>query len=68
LAGKFPCKGKTLLVIVNKLIGFKSSGLQKFVDNPQQCFVFTPQANFEFSLKMEVMGSNPGYLVKSYLL
>ena len=28
----------------------------------QQCFAFTPQANFEFSLKVKVMGSNLGYL------
>ena len=32
-------KGKTLLGIVNKLF-------VKFVDNAQQCFAFTPQANF----------------------
>ena len=34
-------KGKTLLGVVNKLFCF-----QKFVDNTQQCFAFTPQANF----------------------
>ena len=50
-------KGKTLLGVVNKLLNF-----QKFVDNAQQCFAFTPQANFpahnlKFSLK--VMGLNP---------
>ena len=33
---------------------------QKFVDNSQQCFVFTLQAKVE--------GSNPGYLLKSFLL
>mgnify|MGYP001263256726 CR=1 FL=1 len=38
---------------------------KKFVDNAQQCF--TPQANFEISLKMKEMGYNPGYL-KSFLL
>ena len=40
IAGKIHlrCKGKTLLGVVNKL--------QKFLDNPQQCFAFTPQANF----------------------
>ena len=37
-----------------------------FIDIAQQCFFtftnyFTPQANF--SLKMKVMGSNPGYLL-----
>ena len=32
--------------------------IQKYVDNTQ----------FEFSLKVKVMGLNPGYLLKSYLL
>ena len=44
---------------------------KKFVDNAQQCFAFTSQANFpyhiyayfEFSLKVKVMGSNAGYLL-----
>ena len=35
------CKGKTFLGVVNKLLKIK-----KFVDNAQQCFAFTPQANF----------------------
>ena len=34
-------KGRTLLVVVNKLFVFK-----KFVDNTHQCVTFTPQANF----------------------
>ena len=43
------------------------------LDNAQQCFAFTPQANFpthnlEFSLKVKVMGSNSGYLLKYFLL
>ena len=42
------CKSKTLLGVVNKLL--KTKGLltspSKFVDNAQQCFAFTPQANF----------------------
>jgi hypothetical protein len=51
-----------LLGVVNKHLDTK-----KFVDNAQQCFAFTHQANFpahnfEFSLKMNVMESNPGYL------
>jgi len=50
------CKGKTL-----------------FVDITQQCFALLPQVNFpannfEFSLKLKVMGSNPGYILKSFLL
>ena len=47
---------------------------QKFVDG-QQCFAFTPQANFPahnlnfyWRTKVKVMGSNPGYLLKSFLL
>ena len=34
------CEGKTLLDVVSKLF------ISKFVDNAQQCFAFTPQANF----------------------
>ena len=47
------CKGKTLLGIVNKLFIFKSfltkpSNVLKIksLGNAQQCFAFTPQANF----------------------
>ena len=45
---------------------------QKFVYEAQQCFASTPQANFLagpwFSLKGKVIGLNPGYLLKSFLL
>ena len=41
--------------------------LQKFVDNAQQCFAFTPQANFPTEFSLKVMGSNPDYLIKSFL-
>ena len=34
-------EGKTLMDYVNKHLK-----IQKFVDNAQQCFAFTPQANF----------------------
>jgi hypothetical protein len=39
---------------------------KKFVDITQQCFALLPQVNF--SMKVKVMGSNPGYLLKSFLL
>ena len=38
-----------------------------FVDNAQECFAFTPQANFP-AHNLKVMGSNPVYLLKSFLL
>ena len=45
---------------------------KKVVDITQQCFAFLPEVNFlpiiEFSLKLNVMGLNPGYLLKSFLL
>ena len=41
--------------------------MSNFVDNIQQCFAAFP-AMFEFVLKVKVMGSNPGYLLKSFLL
>jgi hypothetical protein len=46
---------------------------KKFVGIIQQCFALLPQVNFpannfEFSLKVKVMGSNPGYFLKSFLL
>ena len=45
----------------------------RFVDITQPYFALLPQVNYpannlEFSLKMKVMGSNPGYLLKSFLL
>ena len=39
---------------------------QKFVDITQQCFALSSQVKFEFSFKLKVMGSNPGYLFKSF--
>ena len=57
-------KGKTLLGDVNKLFVFK-------------CLLTTPSnvlplqlscPEFEFSLKMKVMGSNPDYLLKYFIL
>ena len=48
------CKGKTLLGLVNKLFAFKTT----------QCFAFTlSRPKFEFSLKVKMMRSNPGYLL-----
>ena len=41
--------------------------MSNFVDNIQQCLAAFP-AMFEFVLKVKVMGSNPGYLLKSFLL
>ena len=37
---------------------------QKFLDNSQQCFAFTPQTNFP---AQKVVRSNPGYLLKHFL-
>ena len=56
------CKGKTLLGIVNKLFVFKS--LLKTSSNVLPLHLSRPW--FEFSLKGKVMGSNPGYLHKSF--
>ena len=36
----------------------QTSCFQKFVDNAQQCFAFTSQA--------KLVGSNPGYMLKSF--
>ena len=46
---------------------------EKIVDITQQCFALLPQVNFSannlnFHLKAKVMGSNLGYLLKSFLL
>ena len=46
---------------------------KKFVDNTQQCFAFKlqtifPDHNWNFSLKVKVMRSNPGYLLIFFLL
>ena len=52
-------KGKTLLGIVNRLLLTTSSNvLPLHLSRPL----------FEFLLKVKVMGSNPGYLLKSFLL
>ena len=55
------CKGKILLAIINKLLK------KKFVDITQQCFALLPQLNFPAN-NLKVMGLNPGYLFKSFLL
>ena len=54
-------KGKTLLGIDNKLFVFKS--LLTTSSN-----VLTLHLSSPFSLKVKVMGSNPGYFLKSFLL
>ena len=66
------CIGKTLLGL-----SFEN---KKFVDITQQCFVFTHQAAFTtnnlnfhwrrrwYVSRIYVIGSNPGYLLKSFLL
>ena len=44
---------------------------KKFVDISQQCFALLPQVNFpanNLDFLLKVMGSNPGYLLKSFLL
>ena len=56
------CKGKTLLGIFNKLLKTKSL----FTSPSKPSKLSSPL--FEFSLKVKVMGSNPGYLHKSFLL
>jgi len=61
------CKGKTLLGVVNKLLKTKCS-----LTSPSNVLLVASSKLsrqwFEFSLKLEVMGSNPGYLLKSFLL
>ena len=50
------CKGKTLLGLVNKHLNTKS-------------LLTFPQVNFSLNFhNLKVMGSNPGYLLKSSLL
>ena len=54
-----------------KLLAGKFTWCNKFVNNTQQCFAFDTSSKifrtkFEYSLK--VMESNPGYLLKSFLL
>ena len=59
------CKGKTLLGVVNKFLKTKS-----LLTSPSNVCLSTSsklsRQEFEFSLK--VMGLNPGYLFKSFLL
>ena len=44
--------------------------IQKFVDNIQQCFAYTPflPMNLNFHWRCKVMGSNPGYLLIFFTL
>ena len=56
----FRCRGKTLLGDVDKHFVFKSFALL-----PQ---VNTPANNLKFGFLLKVMGLNPGYLLKSFLL
>ena len=56
----FRCKGKTLLGVVNKLL--KTKSLLTTTSNVLPLYLSRPQ--FEFSSK--VMGSNAGYLLKSF--
>ena len=58
------CKGKTLLGIVNKFLKTKSLLTAMFclIASSKFCRQW-----FEFSLKVKVMGSNPVYLLKSFL-
>jgi hypothetical protein len=54
------CKGKTLLGIVNKLL---------LLTSPSNVLPYTSSKLYrQFSLKVKVIGSNPGYLLKSFLL
>jgi hypothetical protein len=61
------CKGKILLGVVNKLMNFKS-----ILTTPSNVLPITSSTlsrqQFEFSMKVKVMGSNPGYLLKYFLL
>ena len=61
------CKGKTLLGVVNKLLFSKVCWQHPaifclYTSNKLSC------PFFELSLKMKVVGLNPGYLLKSFLL
>ena len=54
-------RGKTLLLVVNKLLKTKS-----LLTRPAMFYLYTysklSRSSFEFSLKVKVMGSNPIYL------
>ena len=58
------CKGKTLWGILSKLFVFKS--LLTASSNVLPLNLSRPK--FELSLKVKVMRSNPGCLLKSFLL
>ena len=71
MAGKvcLRCKGKTLLGVVNKLL--KTKSLLTSPSNAMFCLITSSKLSrkqFQFSLKLKVMGSNPGYLLISFLL
>ena len=61
------CKGKTLLGVVNKLLKTKS-----LLTSPSMvCLIPSSKLSrqwFEFSLKLKVIGSNPAYLLRFFLL
>ena len=62
------CKGKNIAGHCQQTCENK-----KFVDITQQCFAILPQVNFSannlnFLLTVKLMGLNPGYLLKSFLL
>ena len=56
------CKGKTLLGVVNKHLKSKSLSTSPSYVLPYY------RTKFEFSLKVKLMASNLGYLLKSFLL
>ena len=59
-------KGKTLLGVVNKLLKTKRFFLRL---STMFCLISKlSRSQFEFSLKSKVMGSNPSYLLKYFLL
>ena len=62
LAGKFTWVNKQNIA----RCCHQTSCFQKFVDNAQQCFAFTIQANFPAN-NLKVIGLNPGYPLKSFL-
>ena len=58
-----------MLKVQRQNTNIKMPFFQKFVDKAQPLHIkqaFLPI--FEFSLKVKVMGSNPGYLLNSFLL
>ena len=61
------CEGKTLLGVVNKLFIFKSL----LITTSNVCLYISKKfftQYFKCSLKMKVMGSNSGYLLRYFLL